>query len=253
MGEQAFPYMREELLGGMVCAMGRGRKREAVMAFFDWLFGKNQKKDCQRLEVTAPIQNDDYEYIGPTEEGEWEQGGLLYPAWVEVAGIQHENRNGSSRKKAAEGIKEGDPLFLFWDKKNQYDENAVAIFRKKPGAVNFSLSHQIGFVPISLSKHCIEAYSYGLKVGTEAKRVYYGRNNYVSIKIALYYFVQKSDTYNYLLFSLHIRESALEELEEKGMLNMESLSAMSDKDLLKIKGIGDKALKKIREAFPERI
>jgi hypothetical protein len=151
----------------------------------DWLPGRSKAPHHDLVKK-------EFEYIGPTEDKkEWVKAGMFYPIWVSIAGIGHQNQNGSSRREAAKKCKIGNRLFLFWEKNNPFDSNAVAVFRKKGDNFGFIESNQIGYIERELAEECIKDFQSGkYRIGAEVMRVYVGQSGFVNIKIKMISFYE---------------------------------------------------------------
>ena len=204
------------------------------------------------------------EYIGPVSG--YTEGKNFVSIWTFVAGLNRKDAEGCFRYENAEFITEGNELFLFWQKDNRSDKNAVAVFTDEDAL------YQIGYVPREHSKSCIDAYKKGyLRIGAVAKRIFHGyksqaradRGDYFdneivqNIKMLLVEFCDvneayKKDTYDFFNICKGIKKPVLDSLREASLLDYAELSQASDKDILKVKGVGRKALSIIREVCPQK-
>lgn len=215
------------------------------------------------------LSEQDYEFIGPLEG--WLEECLFSPVWVSLSGLNHDNANGSSRKKACEKLKKGDIVFLFWDKKNPYDECAVGVFTEDNiHSANF-LNSQIGYIPRDVSGSCISSFTgTGSRISAEVMSVYNASSSgYTDVKVELVEFLSEemiqefekkheadceqwrdNNFEKFLAHCLFLNSDIVKAICNAGYNSKDRLEGASDSELLKIHGVGNKTLEKLRLAFP---
>ena len=200
------------------------------------------------------------EYIGPIDG--YEKGKHFISIWIEIAGLHGKDKDGYSRRENAEFLGEGNKVYLFWQKDNKHDKNAVAVFADE------EFNFHIGYIPREYSKDCVDAFKKGyIRIEAEVKRIYYKTKRTSDgeyeetdkidyIKFVLDEYVNKTralenDIYGYLNICKKIPKNILDSLKEACLLDYSKLSNTSDKEISSVQGVGRTSLKKIKEACVE--
>ncbi|MDL2315655.1 hypothetical protein LJC59_01035 [Desulfovibrio sp. OttesenSCG-928-A18] len=177
--------------------------------------------------------------------------------WFRIRGGWFENVDGSDRNNEASNVRVGDFLYFFWEKDNDSDQHAVAVFRLPKNRGHFKENNQIGYVPRDKSERILEIFNSGHRVLAEVRRKYAQGDGGIKIIVTTYRFEERGDNVVFritpkddlairLLRSKEIRRQAFENLGLAGLLNYERLKASSDKEILSIEGVGKKTLSILR-------
>lgn len=79
-----------------------------------------------------------------------------YEFHTKVAGVTFDNPDGSSRQEHIRKCKEGDQLFLLHDPENEYDNNAVIVYRSERTWWGNERYGQIGFLGRHVAPQVVE-------------------------------------------------------------------------------------------------
>ena len=225
---------------------------------------EDEINDNEFEEIRTPIES--VEPLMPDENFRKGKADSVYETYL--AGIIYEDEFGNKRIENAYSLDKHAPVYLYWQLNNEYDKNAIIV------SCDNKYISEIGYIPRNFAKKLITEYKLGyvryaakiIKIVRRGDR--YGPNyehsiNYdysrddeitdIVIRINAFYnslASQKMKISDYLHKCEGIQAPVINRLKELNILNRKKLSAMSDNELLKIKGIGKKAVASIRKACP---
>ncbi len=199
--------------------------------------------------------------------------GIVYEkVYSTIVGIGYENPDGTPRKENFTGLKQGEQVYLFWHKNNPKDKNAVAVFPARGLFGQLRGSDQLGYLPREDAKEVMAKVKQGFSVLAEIdylKEWYPSDSRWddddwddddwdddedvrYDCRLRLKFYVPDSAGIEELLrFKYGLPPSTVKALLEGGVSSVDDLARMSDQQLLAIKGIGPKALARIRGSLPE--
>lgn len=182
--------------------------------------------------------------------------GIVYEKiFADIVGIRYDNPDGTPRRENFWGLDQGDQVYLFRHKDNPKDKNAVAVFPSYVPTGQLTVSDQLGFLPREVAKDVVARVEKGFSVVAEIdylKEWYLSRDEWMEdprydCRLRLKFFIPDSaEIQDLLRFKFGLQPSVVKVLMDAGISSISDLSRMSDKELLAIKGLGPKALERIR-------
>jgi hypothetical protein len=104
---------------------------------------------------------------------------MRFPFHSKIAGISHENDDGSSRQSIASSCRSGEPLILIRDRGNKYSADAIMVLR--------SNGQQLGFIREELAEDLTPFIDSGTTLGAEITEITGGGpDEYVGVNILIF-------------------------------------------------------------------
>ncbi|KAF0234080.1 MAG: hypothetical protein FD177_992 [Desulfovibrionaceae bacterium] len=191
---------------------------------------------------------------------------------AKVAGVSHDNFDGSSRQNAIKRLKVGQKIRIAHHTNNEHHENALGLFSGSDAESYkdqppLALKDQIGWVKSDLADDMVawEAGPDGMQLYAEVEEVMppsAGCPNY-GVRVSIYIHsddgseleeIDPNTPAPHLPFRERLERQLVQErvimaLLEAGIDAPEKVQTTSDKELLKIKGLGKVTLESIRREF----
>lgn len=173
----------------------------------------------------------------------------------EPAGMRHKNPGGTPRRENYSYLQHGARLRVFWDKQNEHDKSALALF--PPGAIS-DTDEMLGYIPRAISKELLKLHNKGfvITVHVDYIKEWYRNSDefcedphYDCRLRANVYVSNTADFKDRLVFRAGVSSSVAEEIVSSGIDSPEKVAKTDDATLLAFKGIGQKKLAAIRAEF----
>lgn len=199
---------------------------------------------------TSEILGDDFiELVGDACSTSYDK--ILF----EPAGMRYTNPGGTPRRENYSYLQHGTRLRVFWDKQNEHDESALALF--PPGIIS-DMDEMLGYIPRTISKGLLKLHNKGFVVTVHVdyiKEWYrnsdeFGEDPHYDCRLrANVYVSNTADFKDRLLFRAGVSQPVAEEMISSGLDSPEKIVNSDDATLLSFKGIGPKKLAAIRAEF----
>ncbi len=214
-------------------------------------------KDCLpdgRMPSRLPV--DEYDELTAAPLSIPDGSRPFYCICTELVGGHAKNEEGKQRFEDYWELRDGTYLRLFHHKTNKYDKLAISVFL----ADSFlSESSELGHIPRADKKIVFEKFKEGLllearvthlKEWYKLKDVNEEHPQY-DVSIGIYCYPGLNAPFDVVLYSRgYLSDSVINEFLKRGWNSPEAISATTDRELRSVKGVGPKALARLRALFP---
>lgn len=182
--------------------------------------------------------------------------GNSYKKWETViVGDSYKNPNGVPRRINFKLLNMGDAVFLYRQKNNEYDKNAIAVF---PAMTSLSESNQLGFLSREEASEIAILHENGYAVTAKVsylkewfkKKDKRKKEPFYDCRLTVKVFVPDNASFPDLLrYRIGLPQATCQLITNAGISSMEELSRMTDAELSSFKGIGPKKIEAIKNAL----